>query len=544
MGNCLQNKKTAFAKWFYIIWSAIVAVATITMAVIKGRNAALGVLFWGVIVLCLGVCRPNSKLNLMSLDSSGRKKNIITIIAALLTIAACVLPMSSTPIWNGEIPEHRNQYEMMTDAILDGKLYIEYGDEEGLAQLENPYSPEEREEAGVTFHWDHAFYDGHYYMYFGVVPVFLLFLPFKVLTGTTLLAYQATQIFAALSIVGIFVLFRLLADRFFKKLSFGIYISLSVAVSVISVWFSIGQPALYCTAITSAICLMVWSIYFFSRAIWMTKSENKQILFAAIGSLLGALAFGCRPPIALANLIVIPFVIMFVRQRKFSLAVLGKLVLAALPYLVVGALLMTYNYVRFDNPLEFGQAYQLTVTDQTQYTFFNFQHNFNGYIYQIFLNFFGLPETTVTFPYIGYKCGSAFVNFPVLLLVFGLARPKVIKKIRENKITLFTVFLIAIPLIITFMDVLWSPFMTERYRMDIYFLVGILCFVACGLFHQSLSQKNQKRFSSLVMYLSLISLFMCVWLYSAPQTINVQYTDKISEIINNMEQIILFWKFL
>ena len=43
-----------------------------------------------------------------------------------------------------------------------------------------------RKEAGVSVHWDHAYYNGHYYMYFGVVPVLLLFLPFRLLTGQAL----------------------------------------------------------------------------------------------------------------------------------------------------------------------------------------------------------------------------------------------------------------------------------------------------------------------------------------------------------------------
>ena len=28
---------------------------------------------------------------------------------------------------------------------------------------------------------------------------------------------------------------------------------------------------------------------------------------------------------------------------------------------------MLYNYVRFDSPFEFGQSYQLTITDQSNY---------------------------------------------------------------------------------------------------------------------------------------------------------------------------------
>ena len=39
-----------------------------------------------------------------------------------------------------------------------------------------------------------------------------------------------------------------------------------------------------------------------------------------------------------------------------------------MPYVAVGVALMCYNYARFEDPFEFGQAYQLTVADQHLYS--------------------------------------------------------------------------------------------------------------------------------------------------------------------------------
>ena len=94
-------------------------------------------------------------------------KKAVIYAVALITMVCCILPMDNLPIWNGEFPEHRNQYELITESILDGRIDIVYGDEAELEALNNPYDPEEREATGVTYHWDHAYYDGHYYMYFG-----------------------------------------------------------------------------------------------------------------------------------------------------------------------------------------------------------------------------------------------------------------------------------------------------------------------------------------------------------------------------------------
>ena len=62
------------------------------------------------------------------------------VLAMILTILVCILPMSKLPLWNGEIPGHRNQYELITEAILDGRTSFDYGDEDSLANLKNPYT--------------------------------------------------------------------------------------------------------------------------------------------------------------------------------------------------------------------------------------------------------------------------------------------------------------------------------------------------------------------------------------------------------------------
>ena len=114
---------------------------------------------------------------------------------------------SSSPL--GE-HDGRRQYSEMADNLLAGRISFDYGDETELLQLQNPYDPNERRQTGVKFHWDYAFYNGKYYMYFGIVPTIILFLPYRIITGTPLDTIVATQIFVAIFILGIFVLFYFL----------------------------------------------------------------------------------------------------------------------------------------------------------------------------------------------------------------------------------------------------------------------------------------------------------------------------------------------
>lgn len=450
-------------------------------------------------------------------------KKIIACVAALITIVICVMPMDDLPLWNGEIPGHRNQYELMAEAILDGRIDFAYGDEAELDALKNPYDPNERKESGVKYHWDHAYYDGHYYMYFGIVPVFLIFLPYRVITGTALTTFRATQFFTAVIIAGVFSLFWLLSKRFFKKMPFGLYLSLSVAFSVMSVWYAIAEPALYCTAITAAIALEIWSIFFYIWAVYIEKRENKQILLAGIGALFGALVFGCRPPIALANIIVIPLLFVFIKEHPLTRKLAGKLALAATPYLLVAVGLMIYNYVRFDNPFEFGQAYQLTVADQSNYSF-----SINGaqllrIITESASNFFAYRSITETFPY--FQTSSVFFNFPILFFSIVAVFPSAHEGIKKTKTLPFLLGLVISVIVITAADVLWSPYLLERYRMDIYFLIGIGCFMTLGMWYEGSSRR--KTLSVLIYALSLATVVSAFLLYV--RTVGVYYPDKINE---------------
>lgn len=461
------------------------------------------------------------------------KRFFCTILVAFLTICLCILPMDNFSLWNGEIPGHRNQYELMAENILDGRLHFEYGDEDQLAQLKNPYDPKERREYGVKYHWDHAFYNGTYYMYFGIVPVFLLFLPYRILMGSSLTTYHATQVFAVGIVIGLFALFHLLKKKFFKNMRLSTYLALSAAFSVMSVWYSSAEPALYCTAITAAIALEVWSIYFFVRAVWVEKKENIQILFASIGALLGALVFGCRPPVALANLLVLPMLAVFLRQRKLTAALLGKLALAALPYAVVAALLMLYNYARFDDPFEFGQAYQITVADQSKYGFTLNAATFRRIVRDTGTNLFQTSKASNQFPYLNF--GGACSNFPILLLTVGALRPAALGDLRKRRLSGLMAGILLTVLVITAMDIMWTPYLLERYRMDIYFLLGIACFISVGLWTNICTPRQQAWLNAVIIVLSVITVGSCFLFYM--RTTAVYYPDTVQKI----GQIILSW---
>lgn len=499
------------------------------------KYIVLGCLFYSVILFILFLIRPNAKLQRMTIDEGGKKQRNIIFVVMTCVILLCTLPMGLSPMWNGENPQHRNQYEVMAEAILDGHIYLDIEVDPLLLEMENPYDPQARIDLGVEYQWDTAFYNGHYYMYFGVVPVFLVFLPYLILTGTSLTTYHATQIFVAFFIAGVFATFHQMAKRFFGKMPLGTYLTLSAGFSVMSVWYSVGAPALYCTAITSALCMEIWSLYFFMRAVWVEQEQKKTILYAFFGSLFGALAFGCRPPVALANLFVIPMLVEYLRKRKIDFKLIKQLVVAASPYIVIAILLMVYNYVRFDSPVEFGQAYQLTTADQSNYGSFFERFDVNNALNGIVFNFMSANYIYSTFPFLSY--GGIMSNYPIMwFILIGLAPESVRESLKKNGMRFFVAMLAVIPLIITVMDVVWSPFMTERYRMDIYWIMGVLCFLVIGFYYMHLSEKSRKIFAGFISFMGIATMGASIALFFVQGDGNYSQIDP--EILYRIQRVL------
>ena len=458
-------------------------------------------------------------------DFTQRKKRIIILIVMVVLLVACLEPTGWADLWNGEVPGHRDQYEKITDAFLKGQLYFDAEPDPALLELENPYDRNARIECGAEGRqwndmWDHAYYDGHYYMYFGVVPVLLLFAPYQILTGESLTTYHATQIFAALFIVGAFLLFAYLTKKFFPKMPFSIFLLLTSAVVAMSLWYCVAFPALYCTAIMSAVALMIWSFYFFVRAVFDEEITKKTFIFVALGSLCGALAFGCRPTVALGNLVVIPLLITFFRRRKLTGKQWGLTALCAAPYVVVAAGLMWYNNARFDNPFEFGQSYQMTVADQSQYgnVFDNIQWKplYENIKKALFRSDSGPLEYGV------------FVAFPILLLsIAGAVRKGSRKYLMDTGLGLVIPTALVSTVIIIAMGVLWSPYLLPRYTMDYLWLLGVALFIGVGALYQR--EKVNPRLTLIVGILSVAAIVVSIALFLTPYDANFAYQEALNE---------------
>lgn len=487
------------------------------------------------IVIFAFFIRKTNKWHNLALSELQFLHRFIIIITLTLTILIAILPMPLSPYWNGSLKEFadKQQYDRLGDALLQGHLYIDNNDiDPALEAMENPYDRKERERIGVKYNWDEAYYNHHYYMYFGIVPTLLLFIPFKLITGTALLTYQATQFFAAITIIGLFYLFYILCQKFYPAFPFSLYLLLSSVFGILSIGYSISAPALYCTAIVSAVCMMVWSIICFAKGFWLQEDGEIGTAYLFVGGLLGALAFGCRPPVALANLLIIVVILQILGTDILSCSEKIKKVTCLLfPYVIVGIALMSYNYARFDNVFEFGQSYQLTLADQHNYGYFFSRFDLRILCVGIKDHFFGLSHLSEEFPYIFFN--GAFFNYPILLLSFSILSKNIVESLKIKKLYRFSCFIFLLPFFITFFDVYWSPFLLERYHMDYYYLLCIGSLIGIATWLEQLTGRKRMLLICGVTVLSFAVfivefLFFCIP-YDGSYTF-CYYPDVLNEI--------------
>ncbi len=302
---------------------------------------------------------------------------LIRIVTALLIIAAVLLTDLGSPLNLKHDFRSRSGNQItqeLVDAFAQGHLYLNDEVDERLLALENPYDRSQRINAGVDdLYWDHLLYDGKIYSYYGIAPVVLLFLPYHLLTGFYFPTNWAVLLFGCGGIIFLSALYLALVRRFFRDIRASLVLSGLVLLQIVSgVFFCFYNPLFYEIAQSSAFLCVTAGAYFMLTAdvIGEGKPKNGRL---ALSSVFLSLAVLCRPTSALYCVAALLFIYAGWRKRlragdgKKSIAT--YFVAALLPFALIGAAQMLYNYLRFSSPLDFGIAYSLTINDFTRSQF-------------------------------------------------------------------------------------------------------------------------------------------------------------------------------
>lgn len=94
-------------------------------------------------------------------------------------------------------------YTQLLDSFLKGQFHIDYQADARIATMDNPYDASERAAKNIPYLFDRAYYDGKFYPYFGVTPLFLIYLPIYLLTGMVPAMALAAYIGTILALLGL-----------------------------------------------------------------------------------------------------------------------------------------------------------------------------------------------------------------------------------------------------------------------------------------------------------------------------------------------------
>lgn len=520
--------------------------------------------FWRVLILTLMLIiayalRSKSILYKYKTDLRSAEQKIIAI--ALIVIQASLLLAMLQ--WNSFIisitdrGDFQLQYHKLVDSFKEGRLDITDNDvSEELEELENPYDLGAR--AGVTYKWDHAYYNGKYYVYFGVVPALTMYLPYNLITGKHLPNYAAVYILCILMMIGIMLLLWEVIKKWFKNIPFVIYLMLSVVFGAVSgIGYMIYKPDFYSVPILAGIVMGLFGLSFWlssknETAEKSTGETNIKIVpwRLAVGSACIALIAGCRPQM----LIVIAFGVMlfwddvFKERTLLSKSSIQQTLALCIPFAVVAAGIMWYNFARFGSPFDFGANYNLTSNDMTHRGFVWGRAGLGlfSYLFQPlnidavfpFLHDFKANTTYQGLTLTENMLGGVFFLFPILLFgAYGTFKRKMFDNKKTYRMVYISMIMVAVLVVL---DTQMAGLLT-RYFMDFVWIGMIASSVTVFAYCEAYRNEKYKydRFVktvTLLSALSLIMVFLRVFAHSedaiAPSNPQLYYT---------VQHLIAFW---
>ncbi len=506
-----------------------------------------------LIIFIAFMLRPKSNIYKYKLSFSSRQRMVI---GAVIFVQIVLLIVISTfnPAFEMYPSAHHAQYNQLAEAFLDGRLYLEAEPPAYLAEMENPYDYYARSQAatqnGKSYYWDAAYFDGHYFVYFGALPVLLFYVPFKAITGLDLPNRVVIQLCLALFVVGAFLLIEKIIKKLFNpaRIPFISYLALSlVFVNASGAVFIAKRPDFYSIPIILSLAFVMFGLYF-----WLRSTDQKEkigVTSAFLGSLCMALVAACRPQFLLASVlaIVIFWASVFKDRTLFSKKSIGATAAICIPYIVVAAALMWYNYARFGSPFDFGQNYNLTTNDMTGRGFRVERVGLSFFTYflqppKINAAFPFVTRVDITTSYLGTTIteamfGGIFAVIPLLWILFLV--PSLSKKLKEKKLFYPVILLTLLSVFIGLFDAQGAGLL-QRYVADFSYL-AILAAILVMLFLYERSRGERtlqlNAFTSFSLYASGVYSFLTIFAIYGTEIYYKNYS-----LFAKVASMIEFWK--
>lgn len=424
----------------------------------------------------------------------------------------------------------RDYFNLLTDALLDGRASLPVKPSPELLALDDPYDPAQNR-ATFRLH-DLSLYDGRYYMYWPPTPVVTVFLPGRLLLlGGDLPERVAIIIYLFAGLLIGLALMRYLVRRYLPDTPRWMLALAGLALATANVApYLLRRPTVYEVAISAGYCFTLAAAYLLLRGALEEPGRWRRLLG---GSVCLGLATGSRPSLAVAGTLAVAALVYLLRsgqlpdwglRRRAALVLFGPASLAVV-------LLLFYNFFRFEDFTELGLVYQLN--DLDPYPPAGFAHVLPSlYFYLLIpanfdLNFpfFHLPPPpnypgTVPFGFNREPVSGLIANAPIVLLAF-VALPMMLRSSLQPRRDLARVMLVAMGvgaiLVLAIVVPIYSA--TMRYSTDF-----TTFFLLCGLLAWMLLAQmasSRRLFSRLIAVGGAVLI-----LYSATLGVAISFTGE------------------
>jgi tetratricopeptide (TPR) repeat protein len=274
--------------------------------------------------------------------------------AAFIAVFATYLFLGGVGVTDrGNLQPRDSDYNLLARGLLAGHLYADKDVPPAFRRLPDPYDPALnqpfRASTAYRLH-DLSYFKGRFYLYFGIAPALLVFIPWHLLTGGWLPMWAAVVFLCSAGLLANLLLVRAVGRRLAPSapawmpaacvLILGLASYAPLLAARADIW-EVPIASSYLAVSVALLCL--WQAH---------ENPARSARWLAVASAAFGAAFASRPTmLPAAAVLLLPFRDGQVRRNPWAWA--------AAPLCACGLLVALYNALRFGNPFEFGIRYQL-----------------------------------------------------------------------------------------------------------------------------------------------------------------------------------------
>lgn len=245
---------------------------------------------------------------------------------------------------------------MQAEAIVNGQIKLLEEPSKELKEMKIPYDSDKRDKDGVPYLYDTAFYKGNYYNYFGIAPIILLAVPFRLIFGKYLCTHLFNLVFIIGIIFGLYNLYKKLIKKYIKEISLCNFYLGYFAILFASNFLTLLRGAKYDIVVSSGIMFLLISL---NLAMSIYENQKFKYLKLILLGITTGLIVLSKPNFIVYYLLIAYLVISSMKNLEIKNKISDSIFIFV-PLGILAICQMILNYVRFDSIFEFGARYQLT----------------------------------------------------------------------------------------------------------------------------------------------------------------------------------------